>query len=97
MLETLIAILLIVVIVVGITLGLTLLRAFVLIKMWEWFIVPLFSLPALNIPYALGLSLIVGMFMQNIVKTEDNKKTMLTIILAPLATLSLGWIVHLFI
>jgi hypothetical protein len=37
-------------------------RAWVLSQLWGWFVVPVFHLPALEIRYALGLSLIVSMF-----------------------------------
>mgnify|MGYP001608142649 CR=1 FL=1 len=34
--------------------------AWVLAKLWAWFVVPLFGLPALSLPYAIGLGALVG-------------------------------------
>ena len=35
-------------------------NGFAISTLWGWFIVPMFGLPALSIPYAIGLSLIVS-------------------------------------
>ena len=40
--------------------------------LWSWFIVTAFALPALSIPQALGLSLVVGYMTMQI--REDDKK-----------------------
>ena len=39
----------------------TIWRGYVLSVLWAWFIVPLFGLPALSIPLAIGLMVIVSM------------------------------------
>ena len=86
----------------GIILGLllvamvALVRAFVLIRLWAWFIVPTFQLPILNYPYAIGLSLVIGLFTIGI-KTEEGKKIWVYAILGPFLTLFMGWIVKMFI
>lgn len=36
-------------------------NGFILVKLWACFIVPQFGLPSLRIPYALGISILVGM------------------------------------
>jgi hypothetical protein len=41
---------------------LVLYRAWVVTRLWGWFVVPAFHLPALDMRYALGLLLIVNMF-----------------------------------
>jgi hypothetical protein len=46
--------------------------AFVLTKLWQWFIVSLFDLPTLNIAYAYGLSLLFK-YMNKDQKQEDMK------------------------
>ena len=81
--------------------ALALLRAFVLIKLWGWFMIPLMAQfidtpPHLNYPIAIGLSIIAGMFQSTTTKQEDSLKVILVPILAPLITLLMGWIVHLF-
>jgi hypothetical protein len=43
-----------------IEIGLTIFRGFVFMKLWLWFVVPTFAAAALNIPQAIGISLIVG-------------------------------------
>ena len=48
-------------------------RGFVLTKLWAWFIVPTFGLPMLTMIPAIGLSLVVGMFIPYN-KTEDSKE-----------------------
>ena len=45
-------------------------HGFALTKLWGWFIVPIFSLPLLSLPAAIGLSLIVGFMAKN----HDFKK-----------------------
>ena len=86
----------------GIILGLllvamvALVRAFVLIRLWAWFIVPTFQLPILNYPYAIGLSLVIGLFTIGI-KTEEGKKILVYAILGPFLTLFMGWVVKMFI
>ena len=73
-----------------------LVRAFVLIRLWAWFIVPTFQLPLLNYPYAIGLSLVIGLFTIGI-KTEEGKKIWVYAILGPFLTLFMGWVVKMFI
>jgi len=36
------------------------LHGWVLTKLWAWFIVPTFALPALSLPAAIGVSVVVG-------------------------------------
>lgn len=45
-------------------------RAFVLVLMWRWFVMPL-NVPTISCPQAIGLSLIVAMFLSKI----DNSST----------------------
>lgn len=51
--------------------ALTVLNGFVLSQMWAWFVVPLFGLPALTIPYAIGLSMVFSLFTHR--KPDMNK------------------------
>lgn len=80
----------------AVVVGLTCLRAFVLLKLWTWFVMPLFGLPALTIPYAIGLSLVVSLFFHSTAKKED-KNFWVSAITSPLIALFIGWIVQMFI
>lgn len=82
-----------------------LLRGFVLIYLWEWFIVSVFSLPPLGFVNALGFSLIVHyLTQQDIDKKEDKDRDLSDIIgriigqavFYPLLILLLGWFFTLF-
>lgn len=35
-------------------------EGFVFMKMWAWFVVPIFGLPAITIPVAIGIALLIG-------------------------------------
>ena len=81
---------------------LSLIRGFILTKLWAWFIVPVFHLPMLSLWQAVGVSMLVGyMTMQG--KTcyknieEDNLKSLSINLLVPWFILFFGWIVHLLI
>lgn len=52
---------------------LILLRAFVFLKLWAWFIVPVFGLPALGYASAIGLSLVAAMLQNHNVAKEKHK------------------------
>ena len=79
----------------------SILRGYVLSVLWGWFVVPTFGLPALSIPIAIGISLILAFTTHQIsVKKEEDKSfgtQFSNIILYPLLTLAIGWIVTLFI
>lgn len=83
--------------------GLTLLNAFVLIKLWGWFIVPFFGLPPLIIPVAIGLALIVSFLAVpiNTAKSEDDPSKVrghiISGFLRPFVVLLFGWIASTFI
>ncbi len=93
---TLLGIIIVLAGIVGVIALLTCFRAFVLMKLWAWFIVPLFGLPALNIPYAIGLALVMGMFFTTS-KKEEDKNFWATAIANPLIILFIGWIVQMFL
>lgn len=78
-----------------------LLRAWVFICLWEWFIVASFGATMINIPTAIGITLIAGMLTQHSTKTTTNdKKDPSTLIgelvgiamVGPLLVLFFGWI-----
>jgi hypothetical protein len=78
------------------------LNGWVLSILWAWFIVPLFHLPQLSLPAAIGLALIANMLRGfNAPQKDSDEKdkkwgTLLArIFLAPLFVLFFGWVVHL--
>jgi hypothetical protein len=87
---------------IGLIVGAVLVRAWVLVTLWEWFIVPVFiGAPVITLPVAIGISLIVGMFTQHLqTKTPDPQKSKAELVIeslsnamiAPLVTLFFGWI-----
>ena len=79
----------------------SLLNGFVLSILWGWFIVPLFGLPQLSLPYAIGIGMVVSFLTYQHVdsgKSENALATLVGLIIArPALTLLLGWIVQSFI
>ncbi|WP_093429351.1 hypothetical protein ABL840_09105 [Variovorax sp. NFACC27] len=68
--------------------------------LWLWFIVPTFSLPALSIPLAVGVSLTVSFIARGQSPSEKGKpwwKTFLEVLLRPAFVLLIAWIVKGFI
>ncbi len=47
-------------------------RGFVVAKIWLWFVAQQFGLPALNIPQAMGVSLLVGLMTYHYAKTDEQ-------------------------
>jgi hypothetical protein len=73
-------------------------RGYVLSILWGWFAVPIFGLPQLTVPAAIGVCLIVGMFFAR--NDEDNRSgwekfgsSIAVTFIGPLCTLLVGWIV----
>ena len=82
----------------------TIIKGFVLVKLWGWFIIPVFNAPVLSVPYAIGLSLLVNY----ITPTEESKeedeelaskflKLGAKAVIAPLIVLLFGWVVVQFV
>lgn len=74
--------------------------AFVGVKLWAWFVVPVFGLPLLTLPQAFGLSLLCHYWTwQHIsIKCKDERPVaeriaeVAGLLIAPWFTLLLGWI-----
>lgn len=84
---------------IGLLVVSSILNGFVLVKLWEWFLVTPFGFPKLSVPVAIGISIIAKyLTIQQIPKT-DNKSTdtYCFAIVYPLLTLCIGWVVHLFV
>jgi len=71
--------------------------------LWAWFVVPLFELPPLTIPYAIGLSYLIAMYRSNTVKKDaklTGAKALVMLVqwfATPLVILLFAWIVKQFI
>ena len=78
----------------------SILRGFVLSKLWGWFIVPLFGLPSLSISFAIGLCLVVGMFQSHPSYKDHEIETSTALLqgfVSPFIVLFIGWIVTMFL
>ena len=73
------------------------LRGWVLSILWGWFMVPVFGLPVLNIPFAIGLALVVRLLTSSSSSKDDDKYAWTKPFLSPFAALLVGWIVLQFI
>jgi len=80
-----------------------LLNGWVLTKLWGWFIVPAFELPSLTLLPAIGIGLVVSLLTHQHVHNDygDDKAKALAsalgaMILSPLMSLAIGYIVTLF-
>jgi hypothetical protein len=83
-------------------------NGWVLSQLWKWFVEP-FGVPALSVPYAIGVSLIVGFLthQRNTSRSTDDRDKgekitsavaeILTSFTLPLITLGIGWIVSQFL
>lgn len=75
-------------------------RGYALSIIWGWFMVPTFGLPALSIPVAIGLSVVVGMLTSHAMKTDDKQSPVAAVLIAflvPVFALLIGWIAKSFI
>lgn len=82
-------------------------KAFVLTKIWAWFIVPTFGLPMLTIPVAIGISCIFSLLVVVRNTNKDNEKddwnkflggmgdVLLYGLVQPAIVLLIAWIAHL--
>ena len=73
---------------------------FTLSVMWAWFVVPVFHVDPLRVPYAIGLAYIVQWLTHPTSRPEDAPEAEQLLIMAaakPLVLLLAGWIVTWFI
>ena len=92
--------------IIGLVVAAIIMRAWVTTILWSWFIVPVFHVPELTLPMAMGISLVIGMFItMQATKDIDIKsgkeavfqKVFEKSFLEPLVTLGVGWIITLFL
>ena len=93
-------------IILPIGLAILALDAWVATYMWMWFVVPMFNLPILTVPTAMGIIITLRLFRGQIdtysKPTEDQtpaeKKQatgkLFTMLLSPLCVLLLGWLIQ---
>ena len=67
--------LVILILTLGVTAVLSIWEGFVLMKLWGWFIVPTFGLPALTIAVAIGLALTVSFLTHQMRAKTDESST----------------------
>lgn len=91
-----------------VTFGGLFLRAFVICKLWGWFIAPFFAVPEIGMAYAIGISTIISLLTQRVTYddlrglNDEEWETTATIrflnsILFPLIALFSGWIAQMFV
>lgn len=74
---------------------------YILSILWSWFMVPIFGLPELSVPAAIGVAIVFGYFTRGIKMSAESRKdwaeTISTAFLTPLVFLFMGWIVKSFL
>ena len=87
------------------TIAATILNGLVFMKLWAWFIIPTFGFSPLTLVPALGLGMVVGFLThqyvpanQNDGRTKDERLygAIAYLLVYPLMTLGVGYIIHLF-
>lgn len=76
-------------------------KSWVLLVLWDWFIIPVFHLPQLTLVTAMGLALfsayLTAHYSPDVVKNGDKKEQALhllkAIVLKPVITLCVAWLI----
>jgi hypothetical protein len=75
-------------------------NGFVLSVLWNWFMVPIFTLPELTIISAIGLTMVISWMTYHVEtrkkETEELKTFWVLFFLRPILVLSIGYIIHCF-
>lgn len=66
--------------------------------LWGWYMVPIFSLPALSLVQATGIAIIIGLttYHSNDLEKENSLMRLGQSIYCTLAYVAVGWILHFF-
>lgn len=83
----------------------TVMNGWALSVLWGWFVAPLFGLPEISIPAAIGFALVVSMLTHQEMPSDNERsdftatfaKVIARAIFAPLFAVFVGWIVLSFI
>lgn len=81
--------------------GCNIFSGFVLSILWGWFIASTFGLPALTIPLAMGIMLVIGyatkqVDFNNQDREDYQKRVNVVMIVKPLAALAVGYVIKSF-
>jgi len=83
--------------VILVVLGMICLRAYVFVKLWDWYISPVFRMEHLTMPFAFGISVLVAHLVPANHHDSMDKKQAMYVLMRPLLALGLGWLGTLFI
>lgn len=74
------------------------LHGWVVTILWAWFVVPIFHLPQISIPVAIGLEMLLIMLRPIQCKTDDKAwKAVVAAYVAPFVTLGVAYVAHSYI
>lgn len=76
------------------------LNGYVLSVLWGWFAVPVFGLPALSIPQALGVQVLASFLVkhpQKDIEDKDRVERLMLYTMRAFGWLFVGWIVQMFL
>lgn len=89
---------------VGVIIVASILNGWAISVLWLWFVAPLFGLPVLTIPQAIGLSLVIGMFTSRYRDQDDAKdktgrivNSLVLAVFMPVFAVVIGSVVKMFI
>ena len=81
--------------------SMTLFNGFVLVQLWDWFVVSSFNVPQITIQAALGIGLIVSMYTHEVPYPDEEKHTTTDQVIRMAASftftfmcLVIGYIIH---
>lgn len=81
------------------------LRAWVLVQAWDWFITPVFHVPAPGLAAAVGIALTINLFLPEGASTPSSESESLgdvlmgaygKLLFSPFISLGFAWLVHQF-
>jgi len=79
----------------------TFLGAYVVTKLWGWFVVGAFGVPQISMATAIGLSILISLFSLKYKEESDDFETLtkkfIFAITGKLVALLFGWVVYLFV
>jgi hypothetical protein len=82
--------------VMGLLIAATILRGWALSILWGWFVVPVFGLPPLSIPQAIGIAVTFSLIAHQYVPSKDKETwgPIVFAILSPFIAVLVGYIVR---
>lgn len=86
-------ILLAILLTIGLIAASSILNGWVLSILWGWFLVPIFGLPPLSIPQAIGVYLVVGFLTKQMDTTKDEYLDRSKMIVATFLWPAVAWVI----